>query len=58
MTINTIYRIFFPWDEYEARMKFEKESPQYEKIAEDTLGATYEYRTVYFVDLAEEKDNG
>ena len=55
MTIITIYRIFFPWDEFEARMKFEAESPQYVKIAEDTIGVTYEYRTDYFVNMAEEK---
>ena len=56
MTITTIYRIFFLCDEYEARMKFEKESPQYKKIAEDAIGTTYEYRTDYFADLAERKE--
>lgn len=56
MTVETIYRIFFPWYEFEAQMKFETESPQYTKVAEDTTGATYEYRTVYFSNLAERKE--
>lgn len=58
MTINTICRIFFSRDEFEAQMKFETENPQYTKVGEDTIGVTYEYRTVYFTNLAEEKDNG
>lgn len=57
MTITTIYRIFFPQNEYTERHKFEQESPQYRKISEDTLGATYEYSTEYIVNFTEENKN-
>ena len=56
MTITTIYKIYFPWYEFEAQMKFEAENPQYVKIAEDSVGVTYEYRTDYVANLTERKE--
>ena len=55
MTITTIYKIFFPLDEYEEMREFESTHEQYRKIAEDTLGTTYEYRTDYIVKLNKEE---
>ena len=55
MIITTISRVFFHWYEYQAMLKFEAENPSYKKIAEDTTGTTYEYRTEYVVDTAERK---
>ncbi len=55
MTITTIYRIFFPWNEYEEMRKFESTHEQYRKISEDSLGAKYEYRTDYIVNLNKEE---
>lgn len=54
MTITTSYKIFFPWEEYETMLKFEQEHPAYKKIGEDSLGAVYEYRYSYMVNLGEE----
>lgn len=56
MTITTIHKIYFPWYEFEAQMKFEAENPQYVKIAEDSVGVTYEYRTDYVANLIERKE--
>ena len=56
MTVTTISRVYFHWYEYEAMLKFEAENPTYKKIAEDTTGTTYEYRTDYVVDMAERKE--
>ena len=56
MILTTISRVFFHWYEYEAMLKFEAENPAYKKIAEDTVGTTYERRTDYVVDMAERKE--
>lgn len=56
MTVTTISRVYFHWYEYQAMLKFEAENPAYKKIAEDTTGTTYEYRTDYVVDMAERKE--
>ena len=56
MTVTTISRVFFHWYEYEAMLKFEAENPAYKKIAEDTTGTTYEYRTYYVVGMEGEKN--
>lgn len=56
MTITTISRVYFHWYEYEAMLKFEAENPAYKKIAEDTVGTTYECRTEYVVDMAGRKE--
>ena len=56
MTVTTISRVYFHWYEYAAMLKFEAENPAYKKIAEDTAGTTYEYRTDYVVDMAERKE--
>ena len=55
MILTTINRVFFHWYEYKDMLKFEAENPAYKKIAEDTVGTTYEYRTDYVVDMAERK---
>ena len=57
MTVTTIYRIFFPWYEYQAMLKFEAENLVYKKIAEDTTGTTYEYRAYSVVEIEERKDD-
>ena len=54
MTITTISRVFFHWYEYEAMLKFEEENPLYKKIAEDTIGTTYELSTYYDTERKEE----
>ena len=56
MIITTISRVFFHWYEYEAMLKFEAENSAYKKIAEDTTGTTYEYRTYYAVDTEEREE--
>lgn len=56
MILTTINRVYFHWYEYEAMLKFEAENQAYKKIAEDTMGTTYEYRTDYVVDTAERKE--
>lgn len=56
MTITTISRVYFHWYEYQAMLKFESENPTYKKIAEDTTGTTYEYKTDYVMDMAERKE--
>ena len=56
MTVTTISRVYFHWYEYEAMLKFAAENPAYKKIAEDTVGTTYEYRTDYVMDTAERKE--
>ena len=56
MIVTTIYRVFFHWYEYEAKIKFEKANPNYKKVAEDTIGTTYEYRTDQVMDVAERKE--
>lgn len=55
MTVTTISRVFFHWYEFEALIKFEKENPNYKKIAEDSIGTTYEYRTDYLVEERKEE---
>lgn len=57
MTITTIYRVFFPWTEFQAMQEFEKMHTQYKKVGEDTLGTAYEYRTNYIVNLNEGEQN-
>ena len=56
MTVTTISRVYFHWYEYQAMLKFESENPAYKKIAEDTVGTTYERRTEYVVDIEERKE--
>lgn len=56
MTVTTISRVYFHWYEYREMLKFEAENPAFKKIAEDTVGTTYEYRTDYVVDTAERKE--
>lgn len=56
MILTTINRVYFHWYEYEAMLKFEAENPAYKKIAEDTMGTTYEYRTDYVMDMAGRKE--
>ena len=56
MTVTTICRVFFHWYEYEAMLKFETENTKFKKIAEDTTGTTYEYRTDYVVGMEGEKN--
>ena len=56
MTVTTISRVFFHWYEYKEMLKFEAENPAYKKIAEDTTGTMYEYRTDYVVDMEERKE--
>lgn len=56
MIITNICRVFMHWYEYEAMIKFEKENPNYKKVAEDTTGTTYEYRTDQVIDVTERKD--
>ena len=56
MTVTTISRVYFHWYEYEAMLKFAAENPAYKKIAEDTVGTTYEYKTDYVMDMAERKE--
>lgn len=55
MTITTISRVFFHWYEYKEMVKFEAENPAYKKIAEDSIGTTYEYRTDYVVEEKEKE---
>lgn len=56
MILTTISRVFFHWYEYKDMLKFEAENPKFKKIAEDTTGTTYEYRTDYVVDMTERKE--
>lgn len=56
MTITLISRIFFHLYEYEAMLKFEKENPNYKKVAENVTGTTYEYRTDQVIDVTEGKE--
>lgn len=56
MTVTMISRVYFHWYEYAAMLKFEAENPAFKKIAEDTVGTTYEYSTYYAVDLEERKE--
>lgn len=56
MTVTTISRVYFHWYEYQAMLKFEAENPAYKKIAEDTVGTTYECRTDYVMDIEERKE--
>ena len=56
MTVTTIYRIFFPWYEYQAMLKFEAENMLYKKVAEDTAGTTFEYVTYSVVDMEDRKE--
>lgn len=56
MIITNISRVFFHWYEYEAMVKFEKENPNYKKVAEDTTGTSYEYRLNQGIDVAERKE--
>ncbi len=58
MTITTIYRVFFPWEEYEIQLKFEQEHPAYRRVCEDSLGTAYEYRSNYMVNLTEGDKKG
>lgn len=57
MTVTTIYRVFFPWYEFQAMLKFETENMLYKKIAEDTAGTTYEYRTYSVVEIEERRED-
>lgn len=45
MIISTIYRVFIPFDEFDAMLEFESHYKNYIKIKEDTTGVTYEYRS-------------
>lgn len=56
MTVTTISRVYFHWYEYKEMLKFEAENPAYKKIAEDSIGTMYEYRTDYVVDMEERKE--
>lgn len=56
MTVTMISRVYFHWYEYKDMLKFEAENPTYKKIAEDTTGTTYEYKTDYVMDMAERKE--
>ena len=56
MILITISRVFFHWYEFEAMLKFEAENPTYKKIAEDTIGTTYECSTYYVGDMEERKE--
>lgn len=57
MTITTIYRIFFPWNEHKEMQEFARAYKNYSKIAEDTTGTTYELQAVYTVNVNEGEQN-
>ncbi len=57
MTITTIYRIFFPLNEYKEMLEFASAYKNYSKIAEDTTGTTYELKEVYTVNANEGEQN-
>lgn len=58
MILTTIYRVFYPRDEYAEMLEFDKtaEANGYIMIKEDINGRTYEFRKDYVVD-AERKKN-
>lgn len=56
MTVTTIYRVFFPWYEYQAMLKFEAEHMLYKKVAEDTTGTTFEHVTYSVVDMEDREE--
>ncbi len=54
MIVTTTTRVFFHWYEYKEIVKFEEENPAYKKIAEDTIGTTYECSTYCDMERKEE----
>lgn len=51
MILTTIYRVFYPTDEYDEMLEFDKtaEANGYVLIKEDISGRTYEFRKDYVV---------
>lgn len=60
MILTTIYRVFYPTDEYAEMMEFDKtaEANGYVLIKEDIRGRTYEFRKDYVVGTERKEENG
>ena len=60
MILTTIYRVFYPTDEYAKMMEFDKtaEANGYVLIKEDIRGRTYEFRKDYVVGTEGKEENG
>lgn len=56
MTITTIYRVHFDWHEYSLMAKFEKESPEFRIVSQDSRGTLYELRKDILVETEKDKE--